>query len=220
MQLSKETLAIFKNFGSINTNLTIKAGSHLTTVSTGKNIIAGATVTEDFPVEFGIYDINEFLGVMSLFNDPDLDFSEKFVTISEGKNSVKYYSAASGVLTAVPNIKAFPSPDIEFEMSSSMLQQIQRVASVLKVADFSIIGDGDTMTLSVGDKSNPTGNSYSSEVGATDKTFRVNFKVENLRMMSGDYRVSIGSKKISRFQSTSQRLVYYVAIELDSTFGF
>lgn len=220
MKLSKDTIAIFKNFSSINSNLIIKPGSSLTTVSVGKNIIASAVVAEEFPSQFGIYDLNEFLGAFSLFQDPDLTFTDKHVTIKEGKNSVRYFGASSNVLTEAPTPKTLPTPDIEFDMSAQMLTQIQRVASVLKVADFSLIGDGETIAISVGDKTNPTGNSFSSEVGVTDKVFRVNLKVENLKMMQTDYRVAIGAKKVARFQATNQQLMYYVAIEKDSTFEF
>jgi hypothetical protein len=220
MQLSKETLAVFKNFAGINSNLTIKPGSKLMTISTGNNIIAEAVVAEQFPIEFGIYDLNEFLGAMSLFESPELDFQEKYVTIKEGKNGVRYFAANQSVLTPMRNIKQFPDPDIEFDLSSQMLSQIQRVASILKVNDFSVVGDGSTITINVGDKSNPTGNTYNSEIGVTDKTFKVNFKVENLKMLAGDYNVAIGAKKISRFKAVNQELTYYVAIELDSTFEF
>lgn len=220
MQLSKETLAIFKNFGGINSHLTIKEGNKLSTVTVAGNVMAEVTVAEQFPIDFGIYDMNEFLGVMSLFESPDLDFSEKYVTIKENKNAIRYFAANIANLTPIRNLKQFPAPDIEFDLSSQMLAQIQRAASVLKVFDLFIIGDGSTVTLSVGDKKNPTGNTYSSEVGVTDKTFNIRMQVENLRMMPGDYKVSIGGKKVSRFKSTTQDLTYYVAVELDSTFEF
>jgi hypothetical protein len=220
MKLSKETLAVFKNFASINSNLSIKAGKTLVTMSTGKNIIAKADVAEEFPIDFGIYDLNEFLGTLSLFESPELDFTDKSVTIKEGKNSVKYFAANSQVLTVVPTLKAFPEPDIQFNLSQQMLGQIQRVASILKVADFSISGDGSVISISIGDKKNPTGTTFDSELGTTDKTFKVNLKVENLRMLATDYTVAIGGKKIARFLSTNNQLTYFVAIELDSTFDF
>lgn len=220
MKLSKDTLAIFKNFANINSNLTIKPGSKLTTISSGKNIISEATIVETFPTDFGIYDLNEFLGAMSLFDSPELDFNDKYVTIYEGKNSVRYFAASQSVLTVVPSIKQFPTPDISFNLSSQMLSQIQRVSSILRVSDFSVVGDGKVISVAVGDKTNPTGNSFSSEIGTTDKSFKVNFKIENMKMMPGDYIVDIGGKKISRFASTSQNLVYFAAIELDSTFDF
>lgn len=220
MKLSKDTLSVIKNFAAINSNLSIKVGNKITTISSGKNIMAEAIVAESFPIDFGVYDLNEFLGAMSLFESPELDFSTKSVSIKEGKNSVKYYAANQSILTIIPSIKQFPTPDIEFDLPGAMLSQIQRVSSILRATDFSVVGDGNTIAVVVGDKSNPTGNTFESELGDTDKSFKVNFKVENLKMMAGDYRVSIGGKKISRFQATNTQLTYYVALELDSTFDF
>ena len=219
MKLSKDTLALFKNFAGINSNLLLKAGNQLATISAQKNVMSDATVAETFP-DFGIYDLNEFLGAMSLFDDPELEFAEKYVTISEGGNSIKYFAADASVLTAPQKAITFPDSDIDFTMTSAMLSMIHKTASVLRAADVSIIGDGSTMSIAVGDKKNATGNSYSASVGATDKTFQVNLKVENLKMITGDYQVSVSSKKISRFQSASSDLVYYVAVEADSTFDF
>ena len=220
MKLSKETLTIIKNFGTINPNLTLKAGSELATITTGKNIIAKATVKEDFPIEFGIYDVNEFLGAMSLFEDPELTFTDKFVTIKENSNGIKYFAANQSVLTNVPSVKPFPEPDITFDLTSSNLSQILRVSSILRVPDFSIVGDGTSITVLVGDKNNPTGNTFEAIVGTTDKSFKINFKVDSLKMLPGDYEVSIGAKKISRFVNKSVALTYFIALELDSTFDF
>lgn len=219
MKLSKDTLALFKNFAGINSNLLLKAGNQLATISAQKNVMSDATVAETFP-DFGIYDLNEFLGAMSLFEDPELEFSDKYVTISEGGNSIKYFAADASVLTAPQKAITFPDSDIDFTMTTAMLNMIHKTASVLRAADVSVVGDGSNMIIQVGDKKNATGNSYSNTVGATDKTFRVNLKVENLKMLPGDYQVSVSSKKISRFQSASSDLVYYVAVEADSTFDF
>jgi len=223
MKLSKDTLAIFKNFSTINSNLTIKPGNKITTISAHKNIMAEVVLTdltEEFPIEFGIYDMNEFLGAMSLFENPELEFSDKYVDIKEGKHGIRYFAANQSVLTVVPGLKAFPEPDITFDLTSQMLAQIQRVSSILRVTDFAVVGDGQVISVNVGDKTNPTSNTFTSEIGATDKSFRVCFKVENLKMMTGDYRVAVGAKKISRFQNANRSLTYYVAIEADSTFDF
>lgn len=220
MKLSKETLSVFKNFANINANLIIKPGNKLTTMSAGKNIVAEVTVAEQFPIDFGVYDLNEFLGALSLFESPDLNFSEKFVTIKEGKNSVKYFAANMKALTPIPTVKPLPEADISFTLSGSMINQIQKVSSILHASDFSIVGDGTTISVVVGDKTNPTGNTYDSVLGETDKTFKVDFKVENLKLMPGDYKVDIAAKKISRFQAVNSQTMYYIAIELTSTFGF
>lgn len=220
MQLSKETLAVFKNFATINGNLTLKEGNEITTITVGKNLLAKAVVAESFPSDFGIYDLNEFLGALSLFENPDLDFHPNWVTIKEGKHSIKYYAANQSVLTPVPQLKPFPPSDIDFTLTSAMLGQIQKVSSVLRVTDLSVVGEDGTMKLVVWDKSNPTGNTFDTAIGETDKEFKVNFKVENLKLMGVDYDVSIGAKKIARFKAKGQDLMYYGAIELDSTFSF
>ena len=219
MKLSKDTVTLFKNFAAINSNLLLKAGNQLSTISAQKNVMSDVTVVENFP-DFGIYDLNEFLGAMSLFEDPDLDFSDKYVTISEGGNSIKYFAADASVLTAPQKSITFPESDIDFTLTATMLAMILKTASVLRSADVAVIGDGSSMSIQVGDKKNATGNAYTANFGTTDKTFQVNLKVENLKMLLGDYQVSISSKKISRFAAVSSDLVYYVAVEADSSFNF
>jgi hypothetical protein len=220
MKLSKETVNLFKNFAGINSNMLLKAGQEISTISAQKNVMSDTKVTETFPLDFGIYDLNEFLGAMSLFEDPELDFSEKFVTIKEGANSIKYFAADASVLTVPTRKITFPEAEIEFTLTSTMLNMIHRTASVLRATDLQIIGDGGKITITVGDKKNVTGNSYSAHAGSTDKNFQANLKVENLKMLPGDYIVSISSKKISRFKASASELVYYVAVEADSTFSF
>lgn len=219
MQLSKETLALFKNFSAINTNLLLKSGSAISTMATNKTVLASVTVPEVFPEEFGIYDLGEFLGALSLFDNPDLDFGKKFVTIKEGTESIKFFSADASVLVAPTKAIKFPGADVEFPLSSAQLAKIQRTASVLRASDLTIKGDSGKMTLLVGDKKNVTGNSFSTSVGETDKEFIININVDNLKMLPGDYMVAVSDKKISRFSSTSSDLIYYVAIEADSSFA-
>ena len=191
MKLSKETITIIKNFGNINSNLTLKPGNVLSTISAGKNIIASAHIPEEFDIEFGIYDVNEFLGVLSLFTEPELTFNDKFVSIKEGSNGVRYFAAQPDILTRVPTTKSFPEPDIEFDLSSSNLNTLLRVASVLRMDDFSIIGNGTDITLVIRDNKNPTGNSFESVVGTTDKVFDVQLKVEDIKLLPGDLVILI-----------------------------
>jgi hypothetical protein len=219
MKLSKETVNLIKNFAGINSNLLLKQGNKLATISGQKNVMADATVTETFP-DFAIYDLNEFLGAMSLFEDPELDFQDKYVSIKQGSMNIKFFAADASNLTAPQKAITFPEAEINFRMTSSMLDMIKKTSSVLRAADVSIVGDGSKVVAVVGDKKNASGNSFSEPVGDTDKTFKVNLKVENLKMLPGDYDVSISSKKISRFKSPNTDLVYYVAVEADSTFEF
>ena len=220
MKLSKDTVGLFKNFAGINSNLLLKQGNKLATISTQKNVMSDTVVAETFPADFGIYDLNEFLGAMSLFEDPELDFSDKYVTIKEGGASIKYFAAEIGNLVVPQKAIVFPEAEIEFTLTATMLNMIQKTSSVLRATDLQIVGDGSKMVIQVGDKKNATGNTYNAQVGSTDKEFKVNLKVENLKMLPGDYIVSISSKKISRFKATSSDLVYYVAVEADSVFSF
>ena len=218
MKLSENTLAVLKNFASINSGVVLKKGNTQKTISPEKSILVEATLEDNLNTDFGIYDLNEFLGAMSLFEDPGLDFSDKYVTIKQGNSSIKYFAAEASVLTAPQKAITFPDTDIEFNLTANMLEMIRKTAGVLRASDVAIVGDGSTITAVVGDKKNATGNSFQETLGSTDKQFKVYLKVDNLKMVPGDYTVSISSKKISRFKGAGD-LVYYVAVEADSVFS-
>jgi hypothetical protein len=219
MQLSKETLTLIENFSTINGSLLIKPGSKITTIAESKNVVADVTVTETFPVEFGIYDLKEFLGVVSLFANPTFDFSEKFVVVSDGgKSRIKYFGAGEGVVKSAPATIKFPSSDVEFELTAPQLVMIKRTAAALRANDLSIVGSDGELKLAVADKKNDTSNAYEVVIGTTDDTFKANLQVDNLKMLPGDYSVSISKKRISKFVSKSSDLTYFVAIESDSEF--
>lgn len=218
MKLSKETIGIIKNFASINSNLLLKEGNVLSTINAHKNVLADAVLAESFPRDFGIYDTNEFLGVLSLFDDPEIDFKEKFALIKEGSSSVKFYAADASVLT-IPSKKInFPATDIEFDLSATQLASIQRTASVLRAMDVSIVGKEGALEILVGDLKNSTANSYNIRIGDTDKEFSANLKIDNMKLMSQDYKVSLSSKKISRFSSADDKMTVYIAMESTSSF--
>lgn len=216
MKLSKETIAIMKNFAQINSNLLIKPGKQLTTISAAKSVYASATVPEVFDTQFGIYDLNEFLGVLSIFNDPELTFNEKFVLVSEGRNSVKFYSADEAVLVTPSKAIKVPPADISFTLSADDIAMISKTAGVLRAPDVTIKGDGSELKVVVGDKKNITGNSYEMVIGETDDTFNANIRVDNMKIIPGDYDVEISAKRIIKFSSDS--VEYVLSLEADSVF--
>ena len=219
MKFSKETLAILKNFSSINSNIMLKKGSALATISPQMNVMASVTVEEDFPVDFGIYDLGQFLGVLSLFEDPEVKLEEKVATIKSGRNSIKYYAADKSVLNLPPDKQIkFPAVDVEFDLTAQQLQQILKTAGVLGSPDLSVVGDGETLQLVVGDLKVETSNVFSIELGDTDKTFSANFKIENLKMIVQDYKVEISSKRLSKWTATSGDMTLFVALETTSKF--
>jgi hypothetical protein len=217
MKLSKETQSIFKNFASINANLLLREGNKLSTMSENKTIISEVTVTEQFSQNFGIYDVNEFLGVLSLFNDPELSFDNDVVIIKEGKNQIRYKAAEEATLKTPSKTIQFPEAEINFSLSAGDLEHIIKSAGVLKVSDVSFVGKDGKLTALVVDKKNPLTNKFEIELGNTDKTFQANMKIENFKMVAGAYNVSIAKMKISRFKAASSDLIYYIAVESDST---
>jgi hypothetical protein len=219
MKLSKDTVAILKNFSTINGNMLIKEGSKLSTISPQKNVMASVTVAETFDTDFAIYDLNEFLGAYSLFEDADLTFSDKSVTLKEGSKSIKYYAAEVANITVPPAKQIqLPSEDVNFTIDAATLSMIQRTASVLRSSDVSVVGEDGKIKIVVADKKNATSNAFDIVLGDSETSFKVNLKVDNLKMIPGSYNVSISNKKISCFKSTTSDLVYFVAVEADSTF--
>jgi hypothetical protein len=218
MKISKETIAVMKNFASINSNLLIKEGSKLSTLNSASNVLASATVAETFPIDFGIYDTNEFLGVLSLFNEPEIEFKEKFARVSDNGSGVKFYAADPSVLLVPKKEIKFPATDIEFDLSANQLATIMKTSAVLRAPDVSVVGADGELSIVVGDLKNATSNTFDIKIGDTDKVFTANFRVENLKLMPTDYAVSISSKKISKFVSVDGNVTVFIALESTSSF--
>ena len=222
MQLNKVTHDILKNFSEINTNILIKPGSELNTISTMRNIFAKATITETFDNEFGIYDLNEFLSVVSSLDKPQLTLQDKYMTIStEGsKSKAKYFYSDPSVIVSPTKDVNMPESDINFTLSESNLNQLQKMAAILKAPDLALIGEkGGDVVLKVCDKKNDTSNKFDIVVGENaSASYTFYFKVENLKMMSGDYDVAVSQKSISHFKNTKLPIEYWIALEPDSVF--
>jgi len=216
MKLSQETLSILKNFATINGNLMINPGSTLKTLSAAKSVFANANVTEVFDAEFGIYDLNEFLGALSIYEDPEITFYDKYLKIESG-GSFKFFSADPTVLTFPTKDIKMPSPFVEFDLSSKDLALIQKTAGIIGASDVVFTGDGETVTVVVTDKKNSTSNTFSKELGKTDKKFESFLKQDNMKFLMDDYTVSISEKKIANL--VSERVEYFVSLETDSTFN-
>ncbi len=220
MKLSDQTLVLLKNFSSINQSILFKEGNKLRTISVMKNILAEATVEEDFPKDFGIYDLNQFLNGLSLHNNPDLDFSnDGYAVIREGKSRSKYFFADPTVIVTPPDKNiSLPSEDVCFEVSTEQLDKLIKAASIYQLPDVSAVGEAGVVKLVVRDKKNDTSNDFSIVVGETDATFSFNFKVENIKILPGTYEVVVSQKLLSKFINKNRDLTYFIALEPDSTF--
>jgi hypothetical protein len=220
MKLSDNTLTILKNFAGINNSILVKQGNKLRTISVAKNILAEADIIEEFPRNFAVYDLNQFLNGLGLHQDPELDFTnDSYITIREGKRRVKYFYADPNVIISPPEKEIqLPSKDVCFQLESTSLEKLVKAAAVYQLPDLSAVGEAGVIRLVVRDKKNDTSNEYSIVVGETDKEFTFNFKVENIKIIPGAYDVVVSEKLLSQFSNTKYNLKYYIALEPDSTF--
>ena len=221
MKLSDQTLNILKNFAGINNSILVKQGTQLRTISVAKNILAEAAIEENFPRDFAVYDLNQFLNGLGLHQDPDLDFSpDSYISIKEGKRRVKYFYADPNVIVSPPEKEiTLPSEDVHFQLDSSALEKLLKAAAVYQLPDLSAVGEAGVVKLVVRDKKNDTSNEFAVVVGETDKEFSFNFKVENIKIIPGAYDVVVSQKLLSKFTNTNCDLKYYIALEPDSTFA-
>ena len=221
MKLSEKTLALLKNFSTINQSILFKKGNTLRTMSVMKNILAEADIEEEIPQDFAIYDLVQFLNGIDLYDNHELDFkNESHLFIRGGKNNrTKYFFADPSVIVAPPEkTLTLPSQDVCFTFDNSQLISILKASAIYGLPDLSAVGEAGVVKLVVRDKKNDTSNEYSIVVGETDKTFSFNFKVENIKIIPGAYDVVVSSKLLSRFTNSQFNLTYYIALEPDSTF--
>ena len=221
MKLSESTVNLLKNFSSINQSILFKQGNKLRSISVMKNILVEANVSEEFPKDFGIYDLNMFLNGLSLHSSPDLDFdNDQYVVIKEGRSRSKYFFADPSVIVAPPEKEiTLPTEDVCFQLTSQQLEKLKKAASVYQLPDISVIGENGVIKLVARDKKNDTSNDFSIVVGETTTEFVFNFKEENLKIVPGNYDVVVSEKLLSRFQNQNIDVTYYIALEPDSTFG-
>ena len=221
MKLSENTLSILKNFSSINQSILFKQGNNLRTISVMKNILAEATIEEELPKDFGIYDLNQFLnGIDVLYKSPEFDFqNDGYVVIKEGRMRSKFFFADPNVIVTPPDKEIeLPSEDVSFDLGTEQLNKLLKAANLYQLPDLSVVGEDGVVKLVVRDKKNETSNIFSIIVGETESVFAFNFKVENIKILPGTYDVVVSQKLLSRFTSKNHNLTYFIALEPDSTF--
>tara|TARA_B100002019_G_C21267999_1_gene600484 strand:+ start:2124 stop:2783 length:660 start_codon:yes stop_codon:yes gene_type:complete len=213
--ISKPTIEVLKNFCTINKSIVIKPGNQVSTLSINKNILAIADVDEQFDSQISIYDLQIFLSGLTLFDQPKIDTTESnYVTVSDksGKSKTRYFYADPDIITQAPEREiTLPSEDVKFNLGSLVLSQLQKAAAIYQLPDLCLYGNNGTMKLCVTDKKNDTSNSFSVEVGETDNEFCYCFKVENLKLLNGDYQVSVSKQNVALFQGNG--IKYFIALE-------
>lgn len=223
MKLSNDTINLLKNFATINQGILFKQGKTIKTVSSHKNILAQATITEEIPTEFGVYDLNNFLSVVSLHKDePSFEFVQNDIVISgnKGRSKIKYrFCDPKSIVTPPEKELQMPDPEIAFELSQEDLDWVLRVAGVLSSPQIAVESDGAKISLVAMNLQDNSAHTDTLEIadGNGDK-YRMIFKTENLKMVSGAYDVKISSKGISHFKNKNKDLQYWITTEAGSTF--
>lgn len=218
MKLSQETIAILKNYSTINPSVLFKPGSTLSTMSMQKSIFAKATIKEEVEKTFGIYELNKFLGVLSMFREPELRFFDKFLEVFSGKQRVRYtYADPTLIVTPPEKELVFPEPEVQFDVTAEDLTSVVKALAVMSLPEICITGDGENLEVQAVNSKNPSADVYSITVGTTDKKFHSYIKTENLKFLSKGYRVSVSSKGIVKFEAPE--ITYFVAAEAHSNFN-
>tara|TARA_B100000900_G_scaffold343246_1_gene306897 strand:- start:229 stop:903 length:675 start_codon:yes stop_codon:yes gene_type:complete len=223
MELKESTLSVLKNYAAINPNIVVQKGNKIKTMTEARNVLSSATLEEEFPQEFGIYDLNEFLGVIGLVGEPRLTFENEYVTITDSSNRsrVKYFFSDPEMLTTPTRDVQTPPIDVSFVLDNDTLNRIKKASSTLGHTEFSITGKDGVLTLAVIDSKNTTSNAFSIDISGefTEDNFNFIFDIKNLKMIPGDYQVGLSSKLISHFVNKNTGIEYWIALEKTSTFG-
>lgn len=211
MKITANTLAILKNFSQINQGILIREGKKISTMSVSKQVIAQADVDVEFPKEFAIYDLNEFLSTISLFDDPDFEFNDNDVVIKQGNASVKYYYSSNSIVIAAPEQVNFPEPTINFKFNNSDVQSLSKASNILSLDYLKFKSDGDKILCELQDSSNTSSNSYFVEVDGDGVEFETEIKMENINILPGDYDVGVSEDSFVSFKGEGVK--YWVAAE-------
>lgn len=221
MKLSSDTINVLKNFSDINENILFKPGKEIHTISGMKNILAKATIGEEIPKEFGIYNLAEFLNVIGTYSSPIIKFSDsQSLVVDDEKDSspVKYNFSEKSVLNTPEKMIQMPSVDSTFELKNESLQKVMKRVNTLGLPDLAFKSEDGEIKLVASDKKDPNSNTASIVIGNSNIDFIAYLKTENLKFVPDDYTVEISSKKIAHFINKNKPIEYWVALEPDSEF--
>lgn len=217
MKFSERTLTILKSFSTINKSIQMKSGTSLKTITPERTLIATATIPDEIPSDACIYDMSRFLSILSLYEDPDVEFHDKYFIISEGKRRTKYLFADVSMIHAAPEKEVkIPSEDVVVDVTWDDMQSVLKAAGVLQFSEIAFVGSSGTCYLKAIDSTNQGADDYGVEIGETDDEFMIIIKTDNLKLLPQDYRVTLCSKGISKFKS--EDVTYFVATDSKSTY--
>lgn len=228
MKLTEYTTQVLKNFSAINSNIVFSAGDTISTISEARNVMSTATIDQQIPSDFGIFDLNEFLGVLSLVDEPQMKIEEKYAVVGDttGRSKIKYFFTDIDMLTTpkqsqLEKAQAFTNFEVNFTLDQDTMNKIKRAVSALGHKVVSVTPSNGAIALTVLDPENSTSNTFSIEIPGTyeSESFNFTWNIENLKILPGDYNVQLSSKLMSKWVHTEANVTYWIAIEKSSTYG-
>ena len=215
MKLSENTLAVLKNFASINSGVVLSSGASQRTISPEKSILVEATIDDDIPTQFGIYDLNQFLGNLTTLRNPELTFSKEGVVLDDGELSFEYRACSANLIITPPEKElVLKSVDVKFSLPNETLQKLIKVATMNGLPNLSVVGKNGSLLLKIHERANDTSNSGTIKIGEyAGQDFTASFKTDNLKLLPNDYNVEIQKGAFAKFENTAGTLKYFVALE-------
>ena len=217
MKISTGTLDVLKNFATINTNILVREGNTLSTISTGKNIFARAEIGENFPKEFAIYDLNSLLSLLTLMEDTDVDFQDESLKVSKGTSVFEYYYADPNIIVSAPDKSIEVDQFFQFDFTKDDIDMILKAAAITAAPMLSVIGKDGEVVVTVSDPNTPKSNSFRQVIGSTHKEFDARLAIENFKVIPGSYSVTLSQKKFMFLESSKGELKYWLALERSSS---
>jgi hypothetical protein len=220
MKIDTYTVNVLRNFAKINPSIIVQEGNTLKTMSPNKTIMAKAHVTTQFDKRFAIYNLDRFLSTLSLFNTPELNFGDRFVTISDDNKTTNYVYADEATVAKAPEKEInLPSTEISFTLEEAAMKGALRAAGVLGLPEIALVGKNGKAYLTALDSRNDGSHTFEYEVGDSAANYRMIFKIDNLKLLDREYEVRVSSKGISHFASKSGDVEYWIATEQGSKYG-
>ena len=215
MKLSENTLAVLKNFAAINSGVVLAAGKAQRTISPEKSILVEATLDDDIPTQFGIYDLNQFLGNLTTLRNPELTFSKDTVTLDDGELSFEYRACSANLIITPPEKElVLKTVDVTFALPNDTLQKLIKVATMNSLPNLSVVGKNGELLLKIHERANDTSNSGTIKIGEyAGQDFTASFKTDNLKLLPNDYTVEIQKGAFAKFENAAKTLKYFIALE-------
>jgi hypothetical protein len=210
MKLNENTTRILNNFASICTQMKFEAGNVIMTRSEAGDIVAGATLDQEFPQNFAVYELPRFLNVLKSFKEPNLDFKEYFVTIGEGKRNVRYVYTDPTTITSVDYSKKpkLPKEIATFKITYEQLAQVLKTASILKLDTISFESKNGVVKIIAHNPDNDSTDTVEDEVGVSDIDFSVHYQANIISVLPYDYNVTVYESRVTKF--STDNLYYYI----------